>query len=172
MSFVVDASVVLFWCFEDAANAYSDAVLDRLPLETAVAPAIWPLEIANVLLVGERRDRLTEAETAAFLKVLGDLPIAVDDRAVSGAWDAVLALARSHGLSVDHAAYVELAERQGLQLATLDARLRRAAGRAGVAILEPIPDGSGRGPRDEAAAGQAEEPRHRDPANDRPSAEP
>jgi predicted nucleic acid-binding protein len=68
--FVIDSSVAMAWCFEDEASDATDAVLDRLNEECAVVPAIWPLEVANVLLVAERRGRLSEAQASRFLELL------------------------------------------------------------------------------------------------------
>ena len=134
--FVVDNSVVMAWCFEDEASPYTEGVLDRLQETAAVVPAIWPLEVANVLLMAERRDRLTEAQNAHFAQLLQVLPIAVEEADVARILGAVLAVARAHRLSAYDAAYLELAARQGLPLATQDGRLRKAAGNAGVALLQ------------------------------------
>lgn len=135
MTFVVDASVALAWCFEDEITPFTEAMLERTRLNGAVVPVHWPLEMANALLIGERRQRLTEAKAASLAHILGELPIAVDDGAISGALTAVLALGRLHGLSAYDAAYLELAAREGLPLATRDARLRDAAARVGVPLL-------------------------------------
>ncbi len=124
------------WCFEDEVNAYSEAVLDRLRETEAVLPAIWPLEVANVLLLAERRRRLTEAQTAHFIQLLKALPIRVEESDITRVLGSVLAIGRSHGLSAYDAAYLEVGARQGLPLATQDARLRPAATRAGVTILQ------------------------------------
>jgi len=132
--FVLDASVAVSWFFEDEAGAYTDAVMESLDGATAVVPSLWPLEVANVLLVGERRGRCTEADVIRFIELLQQLPIAVDDetprRALAGAFQ----LAREYGLTSYDAAYLELAMRFGLPLATLDRKLREAAFRAGVAV--------------------------------------
>jgi len=135
VSFVVDNSVVMAWCFEDEVNAYTEAVLDRLRETEAVVPAIWPLEVANVLLLAERHRRLTEAQTTHFVELLKGLPIRVEESDITGALSSILSVGRSHGLSAYDAAYLELAARQGLPLASQDARLRTAAGRAGVTVL-------------------------------------
>ncbi len=136
MSFLVDNSVVMAWCFEDEVNAYTEAVLDRLQETEVVVPAIWPLEVANVLLMAERRRRLTEAQTARFIRLLEELPIRVEESNISRVLSSVLAIGRAHGLSAYDAVYLELGARQGLPLATQDARLRTAATRAGVTILK------------------------------------
>jgi predicted nucleic acid-binding protein len=95
-------------------------------------PALWWFEVRNALAVNERRGRLGEADTAAFLRALARLSIGFD-RSPDEA--ALLALARRHRLTVYDAAYLELAQREGLPLATLDAALRDAAAASGVALL-------------------------------------
>ena len=76
--FVVDNSVVMSWCFEDEGNIYADAVLESLESREAFVPTIWPLEVGNVLLVAERKKRLTQAAVVRFLALLGGLPITVE----------------------------------------------------------------------------------------------
>jgi predicted nucleic acid-binding protein len=129
----MDASVTLAWCFEDEATEATDAVLDRLHQDHAVVPPIWPLEVANVMLVAGRRGRLTEAQTSRFLALLSQLPIEIDDSAAE--MPGLIAAGRRHGLSSYDASYLVLAERLGASLATLDQRLADAAGDAGVPLL-------------------------------------
>ena len=131
--FVIDASLAMAWCFEDEATDQTDAVLDRLRTESAIVPALWSLEVANVLLVAERRGRIREAEVTRFVALLGQLPIEIRDD-VPRVTDLV-GLGRTHQLSAYDAAYLHLAERAGVPLATLDAGLRRAAAAAGVPLL-------------------------------------
>lgn len=135
MALVIDASVALSWCFEDEVGPYAEAVLDRLAETTALVPAIWPLEVTNALVVGERRGRLTEAQSARFAHLLGALPIEVENVDLAITFGSILATARAHGLSSYDAAYLELAARQGLPLATVDEGLRQAAAVAGVALV-------------------------------------
>jgi predicted nucleic acid-binding protein len=137
IEFVLDCSVTVSWFFEDEADAYAEAVEDSLASATAVVPALWHLEVANVLLVGERRKRTTTAKVTQFLTVLRILPITTDDETVSQAWTNTLNLARTHDLSVYDAAYLELAIRRALPLATLDDRLKDAAKAAGVELYKP-----------------------------------
>ncbi len=135
--FVLDASVTLAWCFEDEAGPYADAVLERFTEATALAPIIWPLEVGNALVVAERRGRVTAADTARFLNLLRQLPIVVEGETASRLFGEILALAREHRLSTYDAAYLDLAMRSGLPLATQDTALREAAARCGVkAYLE------------------------------------
>jgi predicted nucleic acid-binding protein len=131
--FVIDTSVALAWCFEDEATDATDAVLDRLSEDHAVVPAIWPLEVANVLLVAERRGRLSEAQVSRFLEILAQLPIDVDESPADMA--GIVAAGRRHTLSSYDASYLVLAERLGAALATLDQRLTNAARKAGVELL-------------------------------------
>ena len=132
--FVLDNSVVMAWSFEDETSPYADAVLDCLNAARAFVPALWPLEVANALLMGERRNRSTEAETLRWIGILNRLPIVIDDETNSRAWSDTVALARNHTLSAYDAAYLELAMRRGLPLATLDERLKTAGRAVGVAL--------------------------------------
>jgi len=132
--FVIDASVVLAWCFEDEASPYADAVLERLAQAEALAPIIWPLEVGNALVVSERRGRITPAETVRFLNLLRQLPIIVEGETPPRMFGEILSLAREQGLSAYDAAYLDLAMRAGAPLATLDEALRQAARRCGVRV--------------------------------------
>lgn len=131
MVFVIDASVTLAWCFEDEATPLTEALLDRVAEEGAAAPALWEYEVSNALLVAERRRRISEAQAARLVELVQQLPVAVDR--VPTPMPTLLAVARQHDLSTYDAAYLAMAERRGLPLATLDTRLRAAADRGGVA---------------------------------------
>jgi predicted nucleic acid-binding protein len=133
--FVLDASIALAWCFEDEATATTRRVLERLTVEAASVPAIWPIEVANVLALAERRRRITPAETAEFIARLESLAILVDEATVSRAFTRVLDLARQERLTAYDAAYLELAMRLGTSLASKDADLCNAAQRLGVNVL-------------------------------------
>jgi predicted nucleic acid-binding protein len=132
---VLDASAAAAWCFEDEASAATDALLDRVKLNGAVVPALWHLELGNVLVVAERRGRTIQGGIAARFALLAQLPIAVDPETTGRAWREIVNLARSEGLTAYDAAYLELAIRRGLPLATRDAALLGAARRTGVATL-------------------------------------
>ncbi|WP_448810278.1 type II toxin-antitoxin system VapC family toxin [Agromyces bauzanensis] len=132
MSFVLDASVTLAWCFEDEATAETDELLTQLRTDSVIAPSIWVFEIANALAVGQRRGRLSEAKAVLFASTLESLPIEV---APAPPMASILAVASAHGLSAYDSAYLELAERTGLPLAALDGRLRAAAVSVGVHVL-------------------------------------
>ena len=134
-AFVIDCSVAVTWCFEDEATEASDQILDRLDEEAAAAPAIWPLELGNVLLMAERRGRVTSAAIAEFLALVEKLPIAIDEETSRRALREVLALARGEGLTTYDAAYLELAMRLGVPLATKDAALGRAAAKLDTPLI-------------------------------------
>jgi predicted nucleic acid-binding protein len=126
---VVDASVVLAWCFADEQEPYAVAVLRLLESRTATVPSVWPLEVANALVVAERRGRLKPARTADLIAEIAKLGIEVDSRTSSQVWKETLTLARRYGLSVYDAAYLELAIRESVPLATLDQALAEVARR-------------------------------------------
>jgi predicted nucleic acid-binding protein len=132
MAFVLDASITACWAFQDEDHPDAALALDQMRTQEAVVPCLWWFEVRNILVVNERRRRIGESDTATFLLNLSRLRVRLD-RLPEG--DAVLRLARTHRLSVYDAAYLELAQREGLPLATLDADLRRAAAEEGVALL-------------------------------------
>lgn len=123
--FVLDCSVTMGWCFEDEGDRYSDAVLAALSSDRAIMPSLWSLEVANVLVASERRGRLTHEDGQRFLELLRGLPITVSPFAPEAA--EVQALARAHRLSAYDAAYLSLALRMRLPIATRDRALRTAA---------------------------------------------
>jgi predicted nucleic acid-binding protein len=136
-AFVLDASLTIAWFFEDEASDYAQEVENSLPSASAIVPLLWPIEVANALIVGERRKRTTEAKVASFLGLLQSLPITFDDETNNRAWQESIHLARTHQLSVYDAVYLELALRRGLPLATLDDKLKTATKAAGVPTYEP-----------------------------------
>ena len=133
--FVLDASMTLSWAFENESTPFTVAVLKSLETVHAIAPALWAFEIASVLSKAERRGRMNAAAQAAFLERLRLLPILIEHRPATWLAQQVLPLARRYYLSAYDAAYLELAIREGLPLATLDDDLRRAAADAGVALV-------------------------------------
>ncbi len=136
LAFVLDCSVTAAWFFQDESALATDELLDRLSQDGhAVVAAHWALEIGNTILVAERRKRCSIAESSQFLAILDSLPIETDQETGSRAITTTLALARSHALTLYDAAYLELAMRRGLPLATLDKDLRAAARKIGVACL-------------------------------------
>ncbi len=134
-SFVVDTSVVMSWCFKDQANPYADSVLKRLTDAVAYVPSIWPLEVVNVLLAAERKKYIGEADSVRFVSLLSQLPITIECESSGRAMKDLLGLARVHNLSSYDASYLDLAMRKGLPLATLDEKLRRAAGSTRAGLL-------------------------------------
>ena len=135
--FVVDASIALSWCFEDETSPLTDAVLQRLMRVPALAPGIWPLEVANGLRSAERRGRIDEQSIPAATQLLMALPIHVDESiGLEPALGRVLHLARTVGLTAYDATYLDLATRRGLPLATADEQLARAARAVGVELVE------------------------------------
>jgi len=137
LTFVLDCSVTMAWYFKDEANSYANTVRKSLSSAGAVVPALWPLEVANILVLGERRQRSTEADASKWLRYLQMLPIQVDDETAVRAWSDILHVARSYDLSVYDAAYLELALRLALPLASLDDNLKATAVSAGVAEFKP-----------------------------------
>lgn len=133
---VVDCSVVMSWCFRDEADAYSERVLDGLIEGMDFAPGILPLEVANALVIGERRKRLRRTDSDRFITLLGELPLTIVPDPPERVLNEAIAIARKHRLSAYDAAYLDLALRRGIPLATRDADLRRAARRYG-AFLTP-----------------------------------
>lgn len=133
MGLVVDASSIISLALGDEDATYSEAVVDEIVARReALAPAIFWFEIRNVLVVNERRRRLTTAEADTFLASLGELPI---ELAPLPPELGVLHLARDNELSVYDAAYLDLALRSGYRLASLDRKLRSAAGDVGVEVF-------------------------------------
>src|SRR5664280_964774 len=134
MALVLDASITACWAFQDEDHPDAGLAFHRMRSEEAVVPCLWWFEVRNTLVVNERRRRIAESDTAAFLLSLSRLRIRIDRAPDEGV---VLRLARTHRLSVYDAAYLELAQREGLPLATLDADLKKAAAAEGVAIPAP-----------------------------------
>lgn len=136
MSFVLDNSVAMRWFFGDGSArelAYAREVLDAMKAEAAIVPGLWSLEAANVLARAEGTGLVSEARSETFIGMLQKLDISVDPATPVHALAATLQLARRHKLSAYDAAYLELALRSGLPLATLDEKLLKAARKAGVA---------------------------------------
>jgi len=133
--FVLDNSIVMAWCFEDEPNATADEILESLKQSKAMVPAIWSLEVGNVLLVAERRGRLSEADSTRFLSMISSLPIHSEPETRQRAMSDILFLAREQQLSTYDASYLDLAMRQGIPMATLDKHLFHAAKRCQVQVI-------------------------------------
>lgn len=135
MSFVIDNSVSLAWCFEDEQTATIMALLDRVAESGAVAPQLWPIEALNGLLTAERRGRIDTAVRHRLAGFLQDLAVRIDDETAGKTWTAITQLAELYGLTAYDATYLELAVRLGLPLATSDKALIAAANASGVQLL-------------------------------------
>jgi predicted nucleic acid-binding protein len=133
--FVLDASIILTWCFPDEESQKALEISERIAAGARVSvPAFWRHEMLNALLVGERRKRITPELTQAFLNDLDRLPVDVDAPASSAVvFQTTQALCRKHRLTAYDAAYLELAMRDNQPLATVDDELRRAA------VAEKVP---------------------------------
>lgn len=132
---VIDCSVTMPWLLKNDKTNYSTKVLLSLANQAALVPRLWFLEVANVLLVFERRKRITQAESGRFIELLTQLPVEVDDSVYHRVFDAVISLAREQVLSLYDAVYLELSMRTGMPLATLDKGLIRAARKVGVEVV-------------------------------------
>jgi predicted nucleic acid-binding protein len=132
MAFVLDASVTMVWGLEDEDDAIAEVAWRRLESDLAHVPAIWWFEVRNVLLVNERRQRISEQDTMTFVQALSKMDIEIDQTPVEGV---ILALGRTHRLTVYDASYLELALRRGLPLATLDKKLAAAAKTEGIPLI-------------------------------------
>jgi predicted nucleic acid-binding protein len=131
--FVLDASVVLTWCFPDENTDLAQQVADRFKRgDTALAPSFWPHEVLNTLLAGEKRKRISREMIRNFLDDLGVLPIALELIPTGIVFDRIQTLSRKHGLTAYDAAYLDLALENRVALATLDDALIGACMDAGV----------------------------------------
>jgi predicted nucleic acid-binding protein len=130
-------AAALPWCFEDEATPSIEALLERLRSgEFAVVPAHWPTEVMNGLVAAMRRGRIDRERITRFARDLAALPIRIEPPHAPAAWDAVIRVATEYQLTVYDTAYLELAERTQMPLASLDGDLRKAALAAGVILVE------------------------------------
>lgn len=126
------------WCFEDQGNSYTEAVLQAvIDGAEAIVPAIWRLEVVNVLVVAERRKKIQPDKSAAFIRDLERFHIAVDLEGLRRVFGPVLEHARLYQRSAYDASYLELCQRLGLPLASKDEPLRRAAEAIGISVFQP-----------------------------------
>jgi predicted nucleic acid-binding protein len=132
LSFVIDASILAAWFLDEKSDPRVEAAFDTVARVETLAPSLFYYEIRNALLVSERRNRITEAMSAAFLRDLGLLPIRLEP---TGDDASLMTLARKWKLTVYDAAYLELAKREKLPLATLDRALEKAALAEGVVLF-------------------------------------
>lgn len=133
--FVLDCSVSASWCLADETNDAAMALLGRLVSTPALVPALWTIEMANVLTVAERKKRITPADAERAVQLVLSLPIEIEP-AHALHLERVRRVAREYDLSAYDGSYLELAQRRGLPLATFDGTLRAAAERSGVRVFE------------------------------------
>ena len=134
--FVLDASIVLTWCFPDENAALAQHVADRFKQgDTALAPSFWPHEVLNALLAGEKLKRISGALVQSFLNDLAVLPVALAQFPAGVVFDRIQSLSRKHDLTAYDAAYLDLALESGLPLATLDDDLIRSCKKAGAGLV-------------------------------------
>ncbi len=136
-AFVLDVSVTVAWRLPVSRTIYPNMVLHRIIRSVAVVPENWALDLAEQMRLGVRAGKLSDLEATRFLTALWSFNIWVDNETSLRAWSDTFILARAHRLAVDDAAYLELALRLKLPLATTDATLTRAATAAGVPIFTP-----------------------------------
>lgn len=134
MPLVVDASVIACWILDDESDPVADVAEAKIVADSAIVPTLLWFELRNLIIVNERRGRLNPATSARALQLVRAFPLVVDADVVD---DDVMRLARIHRLTVYDAAYLELARRRALPLATLDAALARAARAEAVVLIGP-----------------------------------
>jgi predicted nucleic acid-binding protein len=136
VNFVLDSSLTAAFLLEDEATTETDEILDSFGTGTiAIVPALWRWEVANLLLMAERRKRIGSADVLRHLAQLKKMPIEVDDEALDQTWNSTSQLARKHLLTAYDAAYLEIAIRRTLGLGSLDTGLRKAAKAERVPLL-------------------------------------
>lgn len=138
MDLVLDASVAAAWVFEDEQSDLADQVIDSLATRTATAPHLWALEVGNILLTEERRGRIDADKRKMMAEALEDLCVIEQPQPQAIIFGAILDLAAKHKLSSYDAAYLELALRLGIPLATLDKPLAAVAAREGVTVITAV----------------------------------
>ena len=132
---VLDCSIAVSWCFEDEARPETDAILDVVKDQGAIVPGLWHLEVANVFLQARKKGRMKATDIQPRLELLAKLPIKIDNETYLRAFGDIVQIADKESLTAYDAAYLELAIRTKLPLATKDKELASAANRAGVKVL-------------------------------------
>lgn len=132
MPFVLDASIPACWALQDEDDPRADTAFARMKSDEEVVPSLWWFEIRKILVVNESRKRISESDSGVFLRALAGLRVRVDPEPEESV---VLRLARTHGLSVYDASYLELSVREAIPLATLDAQLTAAARAEGSGLI-------------------------------------
>ncbi len=136
IDYVLDCSVTMTWCFSEESTPLTELARTYLIENTAWVPSIWPLEVNNVLWSGIRSKKITELQAKRFKYILHNLPIYIDLKASDLMNEIILDLAQSQKISCYDAAYLELALREHLPIATLDKALAKSARAVGVKLLE------------------------------------
>jgi predicted nucleic acid-binding protein len=132
---VIDASVTVAALLPEAHSTHARTLMRRVAVDGACVPSLWHLEVGNILLLAERRRKLTQAQRVECLADLSVLPVVIDPDTRAQAWADTMTLALRRNLTLYDAAYLELAQRRGLPLATFDAALSRAAATEGVETI-------------------------------------
>jgi predicted nucleic acid-binding protein len=135
VSLIIDASITMAWCFEDEATPATEEVLDQVVERNALVPSVWRFEVGNALQMAIRRKRITEIFRDDALAKLLAMPITVDPETDAYVWTTALRLSERFGLTLYDAAYVELAQRRNLPLASLDQEMRAAASALNIELL-------------------------------------
>ena len=135
MDFVLDCSATMPWILANDESGYTDDVLNALAGSTAVVPAIWPLEVANVLLVFERKQHISSRHSTTFMHALVQLPITAESTPQGRIFGRIYELGEEYSLSAYDAAYLEVCLRHEIPLATLNNRLRHAVSASGAGIF-------------------------------------
>lgn len=132
---VLDCSVTMAWCFSDEASKHSLSILELMEKAEAHVPNIWPLEVANILWFSEKKHRIDRVQSHRFRTLLNEMSIIVDKTTSELAMWEIFEMARDLDLTIYDTAYLELAVREKLPLATLDGAMQTAARRLGVTVL-------------------------------------
>ena len=135
MAFVADCSVVLAWCFKDEATDETGLVLRRARQESICVPSIWPIEVANTIVLGKRKGRIDAAQRDEFLEVLDSIHVVIEHAELGVIMRETMRLAEHHRLTAYDASYLELAMRRSLSLASRDRELVAAARQVGVELI-------------------------------------
>lgn len=132
--FVLDCSVTMAWCFEDEITDYTEYVFNSMTKSVAIVPSLWTFEVANVLLIAERKKRITQIKSTLFKESLQILPIRIEHTTSYRAMGSVMEVASKTGITVYDATYLEIALYTGLPIATSDKDLKKAANHMGVKL--------------------------------------
>ena len=133
--FVIDNSVVVSWLLEEEHVKKSREILNKLSSHQVCVPSIWPYELANALFVAEKRKRIKEADSVAFICDLKNLPIIIEESSFERIGKDVLSLSREHKITVYDASYIELALRKDLALASFDKEIIKVCKKIGVVVI-------------------------------------